>query len=112
MTREEKIDRLRLLMEDVDPDEEINPFVLGHYLDMAGQLILSKLYPFDGQSDGKPVPARYEGLQIRISHYWLNKRGAEGEIQHIENGIHRNYGSSDVPEQMLKEIVPFAKVIV
>lgn len=112
MTKEEKISMLRALMEDGDPDDPVDPLVLGYYLDMAGQLILSKLYPFAGQADGKPVPERYENLQIRISVYWLNKRGAEGEIQHIENGIHRNYGSSDVPESMLKEIVPFAQVIV
>lgn len=112
MTREQKIDRLRRRMEDGDPDEIIEPDILGDYLDDAEALIMSKLYPFEGQAEGKKMPARYDGLQLRICVYWLNKRGAEGEIQHIENGIHRNYGSSDVPEQMLKEILPFAKVIV
>ena len=112
MTRENKIDMLRALMEDGDPDEVISPLVLSYYLDLAGQIILSKLYPFDGQANGKEVPERYDGLQVRIGAYMLNKRGAEGEIQHIENGIHRNYGSADVPESMLKEIVPFVKVIV
>ena len=112
MTREQKIDRLRRRMEDGDPDEIIEPDILGDYLDDAEAIIMSKLYPFEGQAVRKSMPARYDGLQLRIAVYWLNKRGAEGEIQHIENGIHRNYGSSDVPEQMLKEIVPFAKVIV
>ena len=112
MTREQKIDRLRRRMEDGDPDEIIEPDILGDYLDDAEALIMSKLYPFEGQAEGKEMPERYDGLQLRICVYWLNKRGAEGEIQHIENGIHRNYGSSDVPEQMLKEIMPHARVIV
>ena len=93
MTREQKIDRLRRRMEDGDPDEIIEPDTLGDYLDDAEALIMSKLYPFAGQAEGKEMPARYDSLQIRICVYWLNKRGAEGEIQHIENGIHRNYGS-------------------
>ena len=112
MTRDQKIDAVRSIIEDVDDSETLENVTLGSYLDLAGQVILSKLYPFEGQSDGKAVPERYEGLQIRIAVYWINKRGAEGEIQHIENGIHRNYGSSDIPEAMLKEIVPFAKVVV
>ena len=33
------------------------------------------------------------------------------EIQHIENGIHRNYGASDVPDAMLKDITPMCKAI-
>lgn len=111
MTRERKIEILRAKMEDVDPDESIDPVILGYYLDDAGAIILNKLYQFSDQVAGMEVPARYEGLQIRISHYMLNKRGAEGEIQHIENGIHRNYGASDIPEQMLKEITPFVQIL-
>lgn len=112
MTRDQKIERLRRRLEDVDPDQFTEPDILGDYLDDAEALIMSKLYPFEGQANGKTMPSRYDNLQLRISCYWLEKRGAEGEIQHIENGIHRNYGSSDVPEQMLKEIVPFAKVVI
>lgn len=111
MTREEKIDRIRRRLADTDPDQIVEPDVLGDYLDDAESLIMSKLYPFEGQAAGKSMPSRYDSLQIRIVIYNLAKRGAEGEIQHIENGIHRNYGSSDVPEQMLKEIVPCARVL-
>ena len=112
MTIDEKADVLRVLMKDVDPDEDIETVVLEYYLKIAEQLILSKLYPFEGQATGKDIPDRYTGLQIRMAVYMLDKRGAEGENQHIENGIHRNYGSSDIPETMLKEIVPFVKVVV
>ena len=57
------------------------------------------------------MPDRYAMIQLNVASYLLNKRGAEGEIQHIENGIHRNYGSSDVPDGMLKDIVPFCHAI-
>ena len=111
MTLESKIEMLRTMMgNDEDSDE-----VLSVYLDLAKHKILNRMYQFPDDyeySGTMDVPDRYVSIQLNISCYLLNKRGAEGEIQHIENGIHRNYGSSDVPEQMLKEIVPFAKVIV
>lgn len=111
MTMEEKVNRLRAIMEHGDPDDHIEPEILENYLDQAGEIILNKVYPFASQREGKEVPDRYSQLQIRIANYFLNKVGAEGEIQHIENGIHRNYGAADVPEAMLKEIVPFVRVI-
>ena len=42
--------------------------------------------------------------------YLLNKRGAEGETAHSENGISRSYESADIPESMLSGIIPFAGV--
>jgi hypothetical protein len=49
--------------------------------------------------------------QIKIANYLINKIGAEGQIQHIENGIHRNYGDSDIPDGMMEEIVPFCQAV-
>ena len=40
----------------------------------------------------------------------LNKRGAEGEVQHIENGIHRNYKYADVPTELLRDIPPMCGI--
>jgi hypothetical protein len=45
-------------------------------------------------------------LQCEIAAYLLNKRGAEGQTSHTENGITRNYGGADVPESMLSSIIP------
>ena len=36
----------------------------------------------------------------------LNKRGAEGEVSHTENGISRTYEKADIPTSMLRTIVP------
>lgn len=41
----------------------------------------------------------------------LNKRGAEGQTSHTENGVTRQYESADVPSSMLKAITPYCGVI-
>lgn len=112
MLRDEKLDRLRNHMQCGELGDIIDEATLEEHLDLAGEVILNRLYQFDGQAEGKEVPKRYEGLQIRMAIFSLNKIGAEGQVQHIENGIHRNWGSSDYPEDMLKVITPYCKVIV
>ena len=107
MTREQKITYLTKMMGDDSEDEDI----LGVYLDLAGDKILNRMYPYMESYEGLAVPDRYAMVQLNIATYLLNKRGAEGEIQHIENGIHRNYGASDVPDGMLKDVVPFCQAI-
>ena len=107
MTEERKIVMLRSMMDGDDTSDDI----LSVYLEIAGQKILNRMYPFRTDYTGLEVPDRYAMLQLKISCYMLNKRGAEGQIQHIENGIHRNYGDADVPESMLSDIVPFCSVL-
>ena len=85
--------------------------ILSIYLDIAGDKILNRMYPYIEDYTGMEVPDRYAMIQLNVAAYLLNKRGAEGEIQHIENGVHRNYGSADVPDGMLKDIHPFCQVI-
>lgn len=92
------------------PEDDTDDEVLSVYLNIAASKILNRLYPYKTVQN-YDVPDKYVAVQLNIACYLLNKRGAEGQIQHIENGIHRNYGSSDVPEEMLKEIVPFAMAI-
>lgn len=109
MTTEKKIDMLRSMLGE-DSDER---GVLEVYLELAKQKILNRMYQFktDADYETQEVPDKYVMTQLNIAIYMLNKRGAEGEIQHIENGIHRNYGSSDVPDALLKDVIPFCKVI-
>lgn len=84
-------------------DEEI----LSVYLLIARDKVLNCLYPYE-EVACKEVPTRYKSVQIEIAVYLLNKRGAEGETVHNENGISRTYGSSDVPPAILRKITPFA----
>ena len=105
MTMQKKIDMLRRMGEEDDQG------ILEVYLELAGQKILNRMYPYLESYDGLEVPDRYTAIQLKIANYMLNKRGAEGQIQHIENGIHRNYGASDIPDGMLAEVVSFCQVI-
>ena len=107
MTEKRKIEMLRTMIDDLDEDEGI----LSVYLELAGDKILNRMYPYKEDYDGLSVPDRYAPVQLKVAAYMLNKRGAEGQIQHIENGIHRNYGSADIPDGMLAEIVPYAQAI-
>lgn len=107
MTVQKKIDMLRRMMDGDNTDSGI----LEVYLELAAQKILNRMYPYLENYDGMEVPDRYVSIQLNVACYTLNKRGAEGQIQHIENGIHRNYGSADVPEEMLRDIVPFCQAI-
>lgn len=107
MTQAEKIAKLRTMIDDHDEPDE----VLSVYLDLAGDKILNRMYPYKTDYTGLEVPDRYVSVQLKVSAYGLLKRGAEGQIQHIENGIHRNYGSADIPEEMLREVVPYCQPI-
>ena len=107
MTREQKLLALSTMTEGISESS----YVLGVYLDLAGDKILNRMYPFKENYDGLEVPDRYASVQLKIANYMINKIGAEGQIQHIENGIHRNYGDADVPESMLKDIIPFCHAI-
>lgn len=82
--------------------------ILISYLAIAGQKILRRAYPYD--ESVIEVPRRYGYLQCEIAAYLLNKRGAEGQTAHSENGVSRTYASADVPESMLSEIVPHVGV--
>ena len=102
MTKEVMKTRLSALTGETDDN------ILLTFLDIAGEKILEKCYPY--RHDKREVPARYHSTQLEIAVYLLNKRGAEGETAHSENGINRSYESASVPNSMLKGIVPFASV--
>lgn len=49
--------------------------------------------------------------QVEIAAYMLNKRGAEGETAHSENGVSRSYEDGDIPATLLRRITPMAGVL-
>jgi hypothetical protein len=109
MTDAEKIIQLKALLGNQVGDDWSDDVLLA-YLLLAGEKIINRAYPY-AKDEVLTVPRRYELLQCEIATYLLNKRGAEGEISHSENGISRGYESSDVPESMLANIVPFCCVV-
>ena len=104
MTKAEKFQLLKAMVGESDTEE-----VLLTYLNIAGSKIINRAYPYDPEVT--EVPARYEFLQCEIAAYLLNKRGAEGQVIHSENGIYRSYSSADVPDAMLNAVTPVVGVI-
>lgn len=108
MTEIEKLSMLRVMVG--QPNEgDWSDEVLTSYLAIAGRKIINRAYPYDDTVT--EVPRRYGYLQCDIATYLLNKRGAEGQTAHSENGISRSFESADVPESMLKEVVPHVGVL-
>lgn len=105
MTEQEKLDLLKAMMGD---SMESN-IVLSTYLKIAGDKIINKAYPYS--TDITEVPKRYDILQCEIAAYLINKRGAEGQTSHSENGISRSYENADIPVSMLSSVTPHVGII-
>ena len=84
---EEQLQRLKLMLNVYDEDE-----LLSTLLTQAGEKIVGAVYPYQDTSNMK-VPPRYGFLQLEVAERMYNLRGAEGEKEHIENGVHRTYES-------------------
>lgn len=104
MNESEKLTALKAMVGNADTDE-----VLSTYLKIAGRKIITRAFPYDNTVT--EVPVQYDTLQCEIAAYMLNKRGAEGQTSHSENGIARQYENADVPASMLKVVTPFCGVI-
>ena len=102
MTEVEKLSLLRVMVGQPNEGDWADD-VLISYLNIAGQKIINRAYPYDDTVT--EVPRRYSYLQCDIANYLLNKRGAEGQTAHSENGVNRSYESADVPESMLSEVI-------
>lgn len=102
MTESQKLSMLQSMTGEGDMD------ILLAYLSFAGAAVLNRCYPFDKEK--KEVPGKYAGRQVEIAAYLLNKRGAEGQTSHGENGISRGYESGSIPESMLSDVLPFVGI--
>lgn len=101
MTDGEKLEILRNMLDDSDTTSDE---VAESYLAAAEKAVINLAYPY---GDGSEVmPEKYDYEQIEIACYMLNKRGAEGEKEHIEGGTHRTYESGDIPTSIKTRIVP------
>ena len=89
--------------------EKVSDIELEDILESAKAVILSRRFPFGEQPE--EIESKYKDLQIRIAVEMFNKRGAEGETAHSENGISRSYASANVSEDLLKEITPKVGVV-
>lgn len=101
-------DSEKLAMLQVMTDEK-DSTVLSTYLALAKDTVLKRAYPFGDYPE--EFPEMYDMIQVKISAYLLNKRGAEGETSHSENGVARSYESSGIPSSLLREIIPMVGVL-
>ena len=105
MTETQMLEELRNITDSTEEDR-----VLLSFLSSAKRRVLNRLYPFANSYEGLNVPERYNGVQIEIAAFLMNKRGAEGEVQHNENGVSRTYGGADVPPALMAEITPMCAI--
>jgi len=103
MTESEKLEMLKSMSGETDEG------LLLIYLTLAGQKILERAFPF--HPEVTEVPAKYNLTQIEVACYLINKRGAEGQTGHSENGIARQYENASVPKSMLRDVIPAASAI-
>ena len=106
MTLEKKVIMLQHMMDGDDTE----PGILEVYLELAAQKILNRMYPYKEDYEGLTVPDRYVMAQLNIAVYLLNKRGAEGQTRHIENGVSRTYQGAYVPPDLLCDIMPMVGI--
>lgn len=106
-TQDEMIAALAIM---TDLSAESDVAVLKLYLELSNDLVMRRLYPF-GIPDEATLPSSLEVKVLEIAAYMINKRGAEGETAHKENGVDRTYSSGGVPEDMLREIIPMAVAV-
>ena len=99
-----QLERLKIRITENVSDEELEDI-----LESAKAVILSRRFPFSDQPD--EIENKYKDLQIRIAVEMFNKRGAEGETAHSENGVSRSYASANVSEDLLREITPKGGVV-
>ena len=109
MTDVEKLALCRTMVEQPAEAEGWSDNILKSYLSIAGRKILNRAFPYD--STVTEVPTKYDMLQCEIATYLLNRRGAEGETAHSENGIGRSYESADIPDSMMRDILPHCGLI-
>lgn len=99
MTHEEKIEKIASIVGEDDNK------VLCACLFEAKSKILNTLYPFGNIDLETEVPARYEYQEIELAVVIYNKKGAEGQSSHGENGVSRIWESE---LSILSKITPMA----
>lgn len=105
MTTEQMIRRVKTLLQD---DPMATDEVVMEYLDAAEEVILNWRYPYE-RPDEAVVPARYHGEKCELAARLFVRRGGLGETIHIENGVHRDWYSSD-DRELLSRITPLCSV--
>ena len=100
-----QLEKLKVWLPDI-----ANDALLEAALERAKLGILELRFPF-GYAEDQELEPQYMGLQIEWAIELISKMGAEGEIMHIENGVHRTYESADVSTSLKRRVVPMGKAV-
>lgn len=106
MTDVEKIAMVKTLCSN---DPTATDEVVTVYLTIAANKMLERLFPFDAGKETSDIPTRYDPIQCELATRLFLRRGSEGETNHEENGINRNFATVD-DDDILCRLTPFAKV--
>lgn len=90
--------------------DESDEVTISAFLDMAGEALYHHVDPYKTREKAD-VLDEYGGVQVRIAAAWLNKRGADGQVSHSENGISRSWETGDIPPSILSEITTICGVV-
>ena len=101
MTNDEKISMLTHMTDETDNS------LLSTYLSLAEQIVYEKAFPYGDYPE--TFPTQYDAVEVEIAAYMINKRGAEGEIVHLENGVSRHWEDAGVAPSLLRRITPYLK---
>lgn len=109
MTDIEKLTRLKRMMRLDDASDD----TLLAFLEFARDEILSWEWRNYGgvPEDITDVPREYEGVQLNAVMIGFSQIGGEGETQHTENGITRQFNYSNCLDFIHKNVLPFVGVI-
>ena len=93
-----QLSKLKLLLGNPDLSDEVLQF----YLDNAKEIICDLRNSLE-------IESKYSTIQIKMAIEMFNKRGAEGQLAHSENGIARTYESAEISKTLLGQITPVAR---
>jgi len=106
MTTAQKIATVQTLVEN-DPNATND--VVAVYLNSAHATMLERIFPLHPEKTVDDIPDRYDMIQCELAARFFLRRGGQGEINHEENGVNRQYGTVDDAD-LLNKLTPFAKV--
>ena len=109
MTNAQKLERLKILLSEGGEVPDDN--TLNTYIEAAGAEILAwKYHLIGGVPDGTEVPETYDIIQIYAVIAGYTHAGAEGQVLHIENGVHRHYNYDDMLGYIHNNVLPYVRV--
>lgn len=93
-----QLQRLKKLVGNPNNEDEILQFCLDNASDIICEI-----------RNSDKVESQYLTRQLNIAIEIYNKRGAEGQTSHDENGLARTYESGDISDSVINKITPVVK---